>query len=195
MKIVYNMIHPIEFIEKIRWRIAKKKLKFCGDTSSMGMYFSLRGLECISIGEDSHCGKFNQFSAYLQYRGKNTGIVPVLVIGNNVSIMNNCQISCANNVEVDDGTLLGDNVFIADNFHGANRLSELVIPPIDRDLFIGKPIYIGKNVWIGRNVCIMPGVKIGDGAIIGANAVVTKDIPRNCVAVGVPAKVIREIKS
>lgn len=50
-----------------------------------------------------------------------------------------------------------------------------------------------KNVWIASNVTILPGVHIGDNSVIGAASVVTKDIPANVVAVGSPAKVIREI--
>jgi acetyltransferase-like isoleucine patch superfamily enzyme len=53
------------------------------------------------------------------------------------------------------------------------------------------PIDIGERVWIGANCSIVPGVSIGDKAVIGAGAVVTSDIPRNCVAVGVPARIIR----
>ncbi|EGT0664110.1 transferase [Citrobacter werkmanii] len=50
---------------------------------------------------------------------------------------------------------------------------------------------IGHDVWIGTGVTVLRGVRIGNGAIIGANAVVTKDIPDFCVAVGVPARVIK----
>jgi maltose O-acetyltransferase len=55
-------------------------------------------------------------------------------------------------------------------------------------------IKIGDYSWIGIRSIILPGVTIGENTIIGAGAVVTKDIPPNTVAVGVPAKVIREIK-
>lgn len=55
------------------------------------------------------------------------------------------------------------------------------------------PINIKDNVHIGMNVTIMPGVTIGNNCIIGCNAVVTKDIPDNSIAVGVPAKVIETI--
>lgn len=51
-------------------------------------------------------------------------------------------------------------------------------------------VIIGRNVYIGAGAIILPGVTIGDNSIIGAGAVVTKDIPPNTVAVGVPAKVI-----
>ena len=55
-----------------------------------------------------------------------------------------------------------------------------------------KPIVIGKKVWIGANAVILPGITIGEGAIIGAGAVVTRDVPSFSIAVGVPAKIIKE---
>ena len=51
-------------------------------------------------------------------------------------------------------------------------------------------VKIGNNVWFGENVCVCKGVTIGDNSIIGIGSVVTKDIPANSVAAGVPAKVI-----
>ena len=56
------------------------------------------------------------------------------------------------------------------------------------------PIHIGKNVWIGANATILAGVTIGDDTVIAAGAVVTKDVPGNTVAGGVPAKVIKRIE-
>ncbi len=57
------------------------------------------------------------------------------------------------------------------------------------------PINIGSNVFIGINATILPGVTIGDNCIIGSGAVVTKDIPADSIAVGVPARVIKTIDS
>ena len=54
-------------------------------------------------------------------------------------------------------------------------------------------IHIGRGVHIGMDTIIMPGVCIGDGAIIGAGSLVTKDIPAWTVAVGRPAKVVKEL--
>jgi acetyltransferase-like isoleucine patch superfamily enzyme len=54
-------------------------------------------------------------------------------------------------------------------------------------------VVIGKGVWIGANATILPGVQIGDHSVIGAGAVVTKDVAPYSVAVGVPARVIRQI--
>ncbi len=56
---------------------------------------------------------------------------------------------------------------------------------------ITKPIVLGDNVYVGNNVIILPGVTIGSNVVIGAGAIVSRDIPDNSVAVGVPARVIK----
>lgn len=55
------------------------------------------------------------------------------------------------------------------------------------------PITIGSNVWLGGGVIVLAGVTIGDNSVIGAGSVVVSDIPANVVAVGNPAKVIRQL--
>ncbi|MCP3769205.1 MULTISPECIES: sugar O-acetyltransferase [Streptomyces] len=56
-----------------------------------------------------------------------------------------------------------------------------------------QPITIGDNVWIGGGAIVLPGVTIGDNSVIGAGAVVTKDVPANVIAVGNPARPVRDI--
>lgn len=56
-----------------------------------------------------------------------------------------------------------------------------------------RPITIGDNVWIGGGAIVCPGVTIGDNSVVGAGAVVTRDIPANVVAVGNPARPVREL--
>ncbi len=55
------------------------------------------------------------------------------------------------------------------------------------------PVKIGNKCWIGLNVIILKGVEIGEGTVVGAGSLVTKSLPAWTVAVGNPAKVIREI--
>lgn len=91
------------------------------------------------------------------------------------------------------GVTFGRDVFIAPScgFHTSGH-------PIDferrnQGLEYAYPIVVGDNVWIGAGVQVMPGVTIGSNVVIGGGSVVVKDIPSNCVAVGNPCKVIRQI--
>lgn len=90
----------------------------------------------------------------------------IITLGANVHITNGCRF-----ITHDGGTLL----------------FRKYVP----DLEITKPIVVGNDVYIGNNVLILPGVTIGDKVIIGAGAVVSRSIPSNSVAVGVPARVIK----
>ena len=85
--------------------------------------------------------------------------------------------------------IIGNDVAIADNV--TIRDSDNHIITSKTNFVMTKPIHIGNHVWIGMNATILKGVTIGDGAIIAAGAVVTKDIPANCLAAGVPASVIK----
>lgn len=117
-----------------------------------------------------------------------------LCFGQGCIIGDNCQISAGNKIVIGDNLLMARNVYISDTSHGEyvekNNRCIPEVPPKERPL-INKEIFIGNNVWIGANVSILPGAKIGSGCIIGANAVVNKSIPKNCIAVGIPAKVIK----
>ena len=99
------------------------------------------------------------------------------------------------NMIITDGAKVsfGDNVFVAPNC--CFTTAEHAIDPQQRKagIEIAKPITIGNNVWIGAGSTILAGVTIGDNSVIGAGSVVTKSIPANVIAVGVPCKVKREI--
>lgn len=99
------------------------------------------------------------------------------------------------NLIITDGAKVtfGDHVFIAPNC--CFTTAEHAIDPQQRmaGLEIAKPITIGNNVWIGAGSTILAGVTIGDNTVIGAGSVVTKSIPSDVVAVGVPCKVMRKI--
>lgn len=99
------------------------------------------------------------------------------------------------NLIITDGARVsfGNHVFIAPNC--CFTTAEHAINPEQRKagIEIAKPITIGNNVWIGAGSTVLAGVSIGDNTVIGAGSVVTKSIPANVVAVGVPCKVQREI--
>ena len=89
----------------------------------------------------------------------------------------------------------GDNVFIGPNCSFYTPIHPLDAKTRNQGLEIAKPIKIGNNVWFGGNVTVLPNVTIGANCVIGAGSVVTKDIPANSLAVGNPAKVLREIEN
>ena len=124
---------------------------------------------------------FRLFPPFYTDCGKN------ITIGKNVFINACCKFQDQGGIQIGNGVLIGHNVTLATLNHDERLDFRQNIYP--------KPIKIGDNVWIGSNASILAGVTIGNGAIIGANAVVTKDIPENTIAAGVPARIIRKVNT
>lgn len=108
-------------------------------------------------------------------------------VGDNFYANTNCTIlDCAK-------VTIGNNVLIGPNFSLYTPNHAVDADERKAGYEYALPITIGDNVWISGSVTIIPGVTIGNNVIIGAGSVVTKDIPDNVVAVGVPCRVIRSI--
>jgi len=88
---------------------------------------------------------------------------------------------------------IGDNVLIGPNVSIYTAGHPLHYEIRNQEYEYAFPIIIGDNVWIGGNVVINPGVSIGENSVIGSGSVVTKDIPKNVIAIGNPCKVLRVI--
>lgn len=111
--------------------------------------------------------------------------------GKNIHLGNNVFINCGCNFQDQGGIYIGDNALIG---HGVTLATlDHDQRPDRRGDMICRPITLGKNVWLGAGATVVGGVTIGDNSIIGAGAVVTKDVPADSVAVGVPAKVVRHL--
>lgn len=108
-----------------------------------------------------------------------------ITIGKNVFLNTGCSFQDRGGIRIGDGSQIGMNVAIATLNHG--------LPLKTRGTTYAQPVVIGENAWIGSNATILPGVTIGDNSVVAAGAVVTKDIPPDSVAAGVPAKVIKTI--
>lgn len=113
--------------------------------------------------------------------------------GENIHIGRNFYAN--HNLSILDGgrVTVGDSVFIAPNVVITTAGHAIDPEQRDRGLEIALPITIGSHVWLGANVSVLPGVTIGDNVVIGAGSVVTKDIPDNVIAAGVPCRVLRPI--
>jgi acetyltransferase-like isoleucine patch superfamily enzyme len=151
----------------------------------------LVGGKYISIGDSCTIGKRTVLSAWDKYASDTFN--PQIIIGNNVAIGDDSHITAINRIEIGDFVLTGKKITITDNAHGKSNFKLLSLPPAVRPLYSEGPVIIEDRVWIGDKVTILPNVRIGKNAIIGANAVVTRDIPANCVAGGIPAKVIKTL--
>lgn len=104
-------------------------------------------------------------------------------IGSHVSIMPYFKCMSAGDVYIDDHARIALNVSIITNNHDF----------YDRDVLTVKDVHICKNAWIGAGAIILPGVTVGENAVVGAGSVVTKDVPEGAVAVGNPARVIKQL--
>lgn len=145
--------------------------------------YTLNGGKNIIIGKKTIINKYSWLAA-LPLTGEEKCS---LVIGNNCVIGNFNHIYCTKSIIFEDGVLTADRVYISDNLHDY-RAIDLYIK--DQPIIQHGEVVIGEGSWLGENVCVL-GVKIGRHCVVGANSVVTKDIPDYCVAVGIPAKIIK----
>ena len=113
---------------------------------------------------------------------------PVVRIGDRCLIGRGTSIIGHLSIEIGNDVFTGMNVYITDQNHGYENLDE----PIGKQLPNEQPVSIGESSWIGSGAIILPGSKIGDHVVIGANSVVTGEIPSYSVAVGSPARVVRQ---
>ena len=89
---------------------------------------------------------------------------------------------------------IGDDVQIGPNVQLLTPTHPLEAEPRRSKWEGSRPITIGNNVWLGGGVIVCPGVTIGENTVVGAGSVVVRDLPANVLAVGNPARVIREIR-
>ncbi len=147
----------------------------------------------------------NILQLLLGSKGKNVWITAPFFVdyGENIHIGNNCEINMncvfldCNKITIGDNSGIGPNVQIYAVSHPIDPKERLNQSENEGFPFweaSTAPVTIGSNVWIGGGSVILPGVTIGDNTTIGAGSVVTKSIPANCLAVGNPCRIIRNLE-
>ena len=113
---------------------------------------------------------------------------PVVRIGDRCLIGRGSGIVGHFSIEIGNDVWTGHHVYITDQNHGYEDVSR----PISQQTQPERAVRIGDGSWLGHGCIVLPGVTIGRHVVVGANSVVTHDLPDYCVAVGAPARVIRQ---
>ena len=100
------------------------------------------------------------------------------------------MIAAGDEVTVGDHVMFANGCFVGDSDH---RYDDPTMPITWQGFTSKGPVHIGSNCWFGANCVVTSGVTIGDRCVVGANSVVTSDLPPGVIAVGSPARVLKEI--
>jgi acetyltransferase-like isoleucine patch superfamily enzyme len=98
-----------------------------------------------------------------------------------------CTISAFQHVSIGRECILADRVMLIDFDHGVVEVER----PIRAQGIYKRDVRVGNNVWVGYGACFLRGATVGDNCVIGTNSVITKDLPADAVAAGVPARILR----
>jgi acetyltransferase-like isoleucine patch superfamily enzyme len=144
----------------------------------------LAGTGRISIGDDVFIGP----GSWLQSLPVEDKKCIAISIGKGTSIAGACVISAVRRVVLEEEVLLARNVYISDHMH---KFTESNVPILAQGVDKISAVLIKRGAWLGQNVVVCPGVTVGEGSVVGANSVVTQDVPDFSVAVGAPARVVK----
>ena len=142
----------------------------------------------ISIGENTMFGPQITLSAGM-VPGQEMVSDTVITVGDRCLFGKGSGIVGHLEIVIGDDVWTGHHVYITDQNHGYADLDL----PISRQVMPERPVSIGSGSWLGHGTVVLPGATIGRHVVVGANSVVTGDLPDNCVAAGVPARVIKKL--
>lgn len=138
----------------------------------------------IVLGNNVTIAKFTSIQCTGVIHELGTGVT----IGNNSAVGAYSFLGGQGGITIGNNVIMGPKVNIFSENHGFDDLSlPIRLQPTTR-----KGVVIDDNCWIGANSTILDGVHIGQGCVIAASSVVTKDLPVNSIAAGIPARVIRQ---
>lgn len=136
----------------------------------------------LEIGDDVSISRFAHMVPQAGHR---------IAVGAASTIQDNCRIY--GDVTIGPRCIFAPNVFVSSGTHAFDTLPHLPIQEQDRLAPVAiRPIRIYADCWFGINSVLTPGITVGRGCVVGANTVVTADLPPYSVAIGNPAKIIRQ---
>lgn len=122
-----------------------------------------------------------------------------IILRDRVNIRQGTMIGAIQEIEIGAGTIISNNVIIMDNNNhpvDPKERRQMVVSGWSTNKWlwrhsVARPVIIEDNVWIGQHSRINKGVTIGANSIVGANSVVVRDVPKNCIVAGNPARAAR----
>ena len=166
--------------------LLSSQFKEIGRGARIAPPFRYYGLNQIRLGEHAMIHR----DCWIQVMGSSVDDDSArIIIGSHARIGMGSSISAAQQVVVGEHVLLARNVYISDHAHAYENVD---VPIVDQGLAGIAPVSIGRNTWLGQNTVVLPGVTIGQHCVIGANSVVNSSIPDFSVAVGTPARVVKQ---
>ena len=169
--------------QNIQGRIYSRRFAKFGAKSKIIKPLKIVGKN-ISIGSNVTI----QYKSWIECSALTGEEKPELVIGDGCVIGHFNEIYATKSIVLEASVLTADRVYISDNLHGYELPD---IPILKQSIKQIGTVRIVEGSWLGMGVAVI-GANIGKHCVIGANAVVTKDIPDFSVAVGIPARVIRQ---
>ena len=139
--------------------------------------YARKGFGRMVVGRWVHVGSGNKIRCH---EGN-------LRIGDKCVFGKDNTVNCYLDIEFGEAALAADWVYVCDFDH---VFTDVHVPIKDQGI-VKEPVRIGRDVWIGQKASVLKGVTIGEGSVVAAHALVNKDLPPYSVAVGVPARVVR----
>lgn len=164
----------------------KRKFAAIGKKSYFRNPIFLSGTRYIHMGEDVAFWDHARVEVIDSWNDQT--FTPRLNLGNHINIGQNCHITLAERIDIEDGVVCTARVMITDIHHVTD---DLTIPVLDQGI-VTKPVRICEGAFIGLGAMIMPGVTVGKHAVVGAGAIVTKDVPDYATVVGAPARIVKQ---
>jgi len=167
------------------WRLLRLRLRH-PEVVLRGMVFLGRNVEIearrgygrLEIGRWVHIGDGNSLRCH---EGS-------MRIGDKVVLGRHNTLNCYLDVEVGAASIIADWVYVTDFDH---RTEDVHVPIKDQGI-VKSPVRIGPDTWIGVKASVLRGSRVGTGCVLGAHAVVRGDVPDHSIAVGAPARVVRD---
>jgi acetyltransferase-like isoleucine patch superfamily enzyme len=191
-----RVLYDLRFLLPLPWKRVKSLLYahplFVSRCESIGRRVELVALPVVTGHTLLYIGDDVRFGGGFTVRSGRFCDHPTLRIGDRTFLGHGVTITCNREIVIEDDVLVAEQCKISDydgHVISMERRLTNALPSAEEI----RPVRICRGAWIGTGSFILKGVTVGEGAIVGAHSVVTHDVPPGTVAVGSPARIVKQI--